>query len=100
MIHTFAVVDNNYKVISAKFDIKDDFWQMNATEGEEWNFCHVLPQPKGEPVKLVIPISLQMGWVDSSTYFCAALEMAQDLAMVYPKTVMGTMPVHKSQEYT
>lgn len=41
-----------------------------------------------------------MGWVDSSTYFCAALEMAQDLAMVYPKTVMGTMPVHKSQEYT
>ncbi len=46
------------KVFMAKWDIKDGFWWMDYAEGEEWNFAYVLPQPKGEPIKLVILTSL------------------------------------------
>ena len=60
----------------AKWDIKDGFWRLDCEEGKEWNFAFVLPQPPGEPVRLVIPSSLQMGWVDSPGYFCAASETA------------------------
>jgi hypothetical protein len=45
----------------AKWDIKDGFWHLDAKTGDEWNFAYVLPQPPGEPVKIVVPSSLQMG---------------------------------------
>ncbi len=69
IIHAFAEADQNAKVFMAKWDIKDGFWRMDCEEGEEWNFAYVLPQPEGEPIKLVIPTSLQMGWVKSPPYF-------------------------------
>jgi hypothetical protein len=49
----------------AKWDTKDGFWRLKCEEGEQWNFSYVLPQPEGCPFKLVIPTSLQMGWVES-----------------------------------
>jgi hypothetical protein len=56
----------------AKWDIKDGFWRMDCAEGGEWNFVYVLPQKEGEPVLLVVPTSLQLGWVESPPYFCTA----------------------------
>ena len=64
VIHAFAEADwcyPNAKIFSTKWDIKDGFWGLVCQEGEEWNFSYVLPQPEGEPVKLVVPTSLQMG---------------------------------------
>lgn len=72
IIHAFAKAGEEDKVFMAKYDIKDGFWRMRCEEGEEWNFCYVLPQPEGEPVRLVVPASLlQMGWAKSPPYFCA-----------------------------
>jgi len=45
---------------------------MDCRAGEEWNFSYVLPQPEGTPVMIVVPTSLQMGWVESPPYFCTA----------------------------
>ena len=84
----------------AKWDIKDEFWRMDCREGEEWNFAYVLPQPEGEPIRLVIPTSLQMGWVESPPYFCAATETARDIATTYIETGIGTLPNHKFEQYT
>jgi hypothetical protein len=79
----------------AKWDIKDGFWHLNAKTGDEWNFAYVLPQPPGEPVKIVVPMSLQMGWVESPPYFCTATETSSNIATKYCKTEIGTLPIHK-----
>ena len=72
IIHTFAEAEPDAAIFMAKFDIKDGFWRLDCAAGEEWNFAYVMPQPPGKPVKLVIPNSLQMGWVESPVYFCVA----------------------------
>ena len=53
------------------------------------------PQEEGQPVKLVIPTSLQMGWIESPPYFCAASETVRDVAIEYIKTPVGLLPTHK-----
>jgi hypothetical protein len=82
-----------------KWDIKDGFWRMDCREGKEWNFAYVLPQPEGQLVRLVVPTLLQMGWVKSPPYFCAAMETARDTATDYIKTKIGTRPCHKFERY-
>ena len=99
IIHAFAEADPDDKIFMAKFDIKDGFWRLMCEEGEEWNFAYVLPQKEGEPVKLVVPLSLQMGWVESPTYFCAASETARDTGAKYAETPIGSLPSHKFEKY-
>jgi hypothetical protein len=62
IIHAFAESEHtpNAKIFMAKWDVKDGFW-----------------------IKLVVPTSPQMGWVESPPYFCAASETARDVAMDY-----------------
>ena len=64
IIHAFAHANEEDKIFMTKWDIKDGFWRLNLQEGEEWRFYYVLPQKYGEPVKLVVPTSLQMGWIE------------------------------------
>jgi hypothetical protein len=61
IIHAFTEADTDVKIFMAKWDIKDGFWRMDCREGKEWNFAYVLPQPEGQPIRLMIPTSLQMG---------------------------------------
>jgi len=79
----------------SKWFIKDGFWHMDCEEGEEYNFAYVLPQEEGIPITLVIPTLLQMGWVESPPYFCAATETARDIASNYCDTPVGSLPHHK-----
>ena len=60
-IHAFSEAPECAKQFQEKWDIKDDFWGIACKEGEEWNFCYVLPQKQGIPITLVVPTSLQMG---------------------------------------
>ena len=100
IIHAFAEVDDDAKIFMAKWDIKDGFWQMDCREGEEWNFAYVLPQAEGAQTLLVVPTSLQMGWVESPPYFCAATETARDVATEYTEMPIGSLPPHKFAKYT
>jgi len=100
IIHTFVAAEEDAKIFMVKWDIKDGFWRMDCREGEEWNFACVLPQPEGEPIRLVIPTSLQMGWVESPPYFCAATETARGITTTYIETGIGTLPNHKFEHYT
>ncbi len=70
LIHAFSKADNNAVILMAKWDIQDGFWRLNCRQGEEWNFCYVWPQEPDEQCRLVVPSSLQMGWVESAPYFC------------------------------
>ena len=95
IIYAFAESADDKTFFLAKYDIKDGFWRLDCAEGEEWNFSYVLPQEEGKPVMLVVPTSLQMGWVVSPPYFCAASGMARDVATEYAATPVGTIRDHK-----
>lgn len=95
VIHAFAEFDTDEKFFMAKWDIQDGFWRLRCQEGEEYNFAYVLPQEDGKPVRLVIPTSLQMGWVESPPYFCTASETSRDVATNYIEAPVGSLPSHK-----
>jgi hypothetical protein len=50
---------------------------------------------EGEPALLVVPTSIQMGWVKS----CTATETARDVTTEYTEMPVGTLPQHKFQKY-
>jgi hypothetical protein len=85
----------------AKWDIKDGFWRLDCQQGEEWNFAYVLPSSmaSNDPV-LVIPTSLQMGWIESPSNFCAASETARDISAYYANLPIGSLPPHRFTSFT
>lgn len=96
IIHAFTTAAPDAKIFMAKWDIKDGFWRLDCRMGEEWNFCYVLPNiDPTAPIKLVVPTSLQMGWVESPLYFCTASETARDVAAQYAETPMDSLLDHK-----
>jgi len=77
-----------------------DFGEWTRRQGgAEYNFSYVLLQSPGNPCLLVVPTSLQMGWVESPSFFCAASETARDVAQDYCETELGTLPPHKFTNY-
>jgi hypothetical protein len=60
-------------------DISDGFWRLIVREEDSFNFAYVLSQQEGEPVQIVVPLAVQMGWVESPPLFCTITESARDL---------------------
>ena len=103
LIHAFATTPLEDPIYMAKWDIKDGFWRLDCKEGQEWNFAYVQPSSHlATPTNptLVIPTSLQMGWIESPAYFCVASETARDVATVYIDTPVGSLLPHKFCGYT
>jgi hypothetical protein len=67
---------------------------MDCEEGEEYNFAYVLPQVDSKPITLVVPTSLQMGWVESSPFFCTATETVRNVESNYCNTSVGSLTPH------
>ena len=44
---------------------------------------------------MVVPNSLQIGWIGSPPYFCVVSETARDVDQQYVQTPVGTFPTHK-----
>jgi hypothetical protein len=73
--------DETIPFMFSKVDLKDGHWRMAVNAEDAWNFAYVLPGGKpGDPVQLVIPDALQMGWTESPSFFCAAIETAEMLS--------------------
>ncbi|KAL7545250.1 hypothetical protein ACHAWF_013086 [Thalassiosira exigua] len=100
LIYAFAAAPEDAKIFEAKWDVTDGFWTMVVKPGEEWNFAFVLPQEEGKPIKIVVPTSVQMGWIESPAYFCTGSETARDVADDYIETPIGSLPPHKLQPLT
>ena len=49
LIHAFSEASDCANIFQPKWDIKYGFWRLYCKEGEEWNFCYVLPQKPGIP---------------------------------------------------
>ena len=91
------VEDEN--IMFSKLDIKDGFWRLRVRDGHHLNFAYVLPDKKGERIRLVVPSALQMGWAESPPFFCAATETARDIAEDLAKEPMGSLPPHELEDY-
>ena len=101
IIHAFASADEHAKIFMAKWDIKDGFWRLDCKQGEEWNFAYVQPSSVGsDDIRLVVPTSLQMGWIESPPYFCTASETARDVAAQYAELPMGHCDTHPLIHHT
>jgi hypothetical protein len=84
----------------AKWDIKDGFWRLDCKKGKEWNFSYVPPSSIGNNVTLVVPTLLQMGWIKSPPYICAASETASDVEEQYTELPFNQLPHHKFLAHT
>ena len=101
IIHAFATVEDDAKIFMAKWDIKDGFWRLDCEAGEEWNFAYVLPSLVAtNDIQLIVPTSLQMGWIESPPYFCAASETARDVAALYAERPLGDDRYHSALPHT
>jgi hypothetical protein len=100
IIHAFASTSDDEKVFMDKWDIKDGFWRLDCARGEEWNFAYVLPEKTGHSTKLIVPNSLQMGWIESPPYFCTTSETGRDVAEQYIELPLGTLAPHKFLQHT
>ena len=74
-------LDTSTPFLFTKVDLKDGYWRMCVNADDAWNFAYVLPGGlPNDPIQLVIPEALQMGWGESPPFFCAATETARDIA--------------------
>jgi hypothetical protein len=79
----------------SKQDISDWFWQLMVQPEDSYNFAYVIPQLPGKPIKIVVPSALQMGWVESPSYFCTVTECARNLTqhLINSKTDLPHHPI-------
>ena len=100
ILNFLAHAPSEYPIYLSKYDVSDGYWRMVVAAGEEYNFAYVLPQPEGEPLKLVIPSSIQMGWKESPGYFCSASETARDVVAELAgfNGTMHDLPLHKLEK--
>jgi len=66
-------------ILFSELDISDGFWRLIIQEANSYNFAYVLPQEAGEPCRVVVPVAVQMGWVESPSHFCTVTETARDI---------------------
>jgi hypothetical protein len=84
-------------ILFSKLDISDGFWRLTVRLADSYNFAYVLPQPAGEPIRIVVPAALQMGWVESPPLFCMVTESARDLTQ-HLVTNKVPLPHHELEE--
>ena len=82
----------------SKVDLSDGFWRLTVDPTERCNFCYVMPRGPGQPVQIVVPSALQMGWTESPAYFCAATETGRDLIQ-YLADNRVELPQHPLEEF-
>ena len=85
-------------VMLAKIDLSDGFWRMLVEQDQQVNFAYVMPDPPGHPTRIVVPAALQMGWMESPAYFCAATETSRDIVQGLV-TDQTELPPHCLEEY-
>jgi hypothetical protein len=85
-------------IMLAKIDLSDGFWRMLVEEDQQFNFAYVMPDPPGQPTCTVVPVALQMGWMESPAYFRAATETSRDIVqgLVTDKI---ELPLHCLEQY-
>jgi hypothetical protein len=83
----------------SKMDLADGYWRMVVEPESRWNFAYMMPSHPGEPLKLVVPSALQMGWNESPAYFCATIKTVRDVAQTWIDKKVK-QPEHPFEKFT
>ena len=84
-------------ILFSKLDISDGFWRLIVRLADSFNFAYVLPQPAGQPTRIVVPSAVQMGWVESPSLFCTVTESARDVTQLLVER-MTPLPHHALED--
>jgi hypothetical protein len=98
LFHFMADTPAEEIIVFSKIDLSDGFWQMIVEETSKWNFCYIMPNPDGCPIRIVVPSALQMGWAESPPYFCAATQAGRDV-IEYLIDENFDLPPHPLESY-
>ncbi len=93
LLHYMRDTPAGLHILFCKLDISNGFWRLTVREKDDFNFAYVLPQWEGEPVRIVVPSAVQMGWVESPSLFCTVTESARDLTQHLVDTNVD-LPLH------
>ena len=52
------------------------------------------------PIKMIVPTSLQMRWIESPHYICTVSETGRDVSEQYIKDTVGSLSQHKFVKLT
>ena len=88
-------------ILFCKLDISNGFWRLTVRPQDSFNFAYVLPQKEGEPVRIVVPLAVQMGWVESPSLFCTVTEMARDITqhLVGANVILPPHPIESQMTF-
>jgi hypothetical protein len=99
LLDFMAAVPPEEHIHFSKMDLADGYWRMIVEPKARWNFAYVMPCAPGQPIQLVIPRALQMGWNESPAYFCATTETVRDVAQAWIDTKVRK-PQHPMESFT
>jgi len=89
-----AAAPQHGPIFFAKLDITDEFWRMVVSKDNAWNFCYVLPGPALEPIQIIVPTSLEMGWCELPAFFCTATETVRNITQELIEQPITPLPEH------
>jgi hypothetical protein len=98
VLHFMSRTPPDQQIFLSKVDLSDGFWRMIVEPSQKWNFCYVMPDPPGSPVRIVVPSALQMGWAESPAYFCTATETGRDIIQWLVDAKVD-LPVHPFEKF-
>eukprot|EP00957_Ditylum_brightwellii_P072196 5488302-Ditylum_brightwellii.AAC.1 len=78
--HIFKHIEEAHRdsqIYFSKIDLADGYWRILVPDEHRWNFCYIMLDPPGHPVRVVVPPTLQMGWLQSAAFFCKATGTAK-----------------------
>ena len=76
-----------------KVDVSDGFYCIHVHPADIPALSVAFPSLDGTPL-VAFPLTLPMGWVNSPPLFCAAMEMASDLANLALQSQLPQLPKH------
>ncbi len=83
LMHYMRDTPMGLHMLFSKLDISDGCWRLIVREADIFNFAYVLPQEAGEPCRIVVLATVQVGWVKSPSHFCRVTESARDLTQLF-----------------
>ncbi len=92
LLHYMQDTPAGLHILFCKLDISNSFWHLIVWEEDSFNFAYALPQREGEPVWIVVPSAVQMGWVESPPMFCTVTESVGDLTQHLVNTNVDLPP--------
>uniref|UniRef100_A0A7S4NFY9 Reverse transcriptase domain-containing protein n=1 Tax=Odontella aurita TaxID=265563 RepID=A0A7S4NFY9_9STRA len=86
------------EIMLSKIDLPDGFWRMIVSDEDRWNFCYMMPDPLGSPLRIVVPPALQIGWCKSPAYFASATETGREIIELLLNAKVE-LPPQRAEDY-